>query len=224
MKNFLSLAVYGIVAMAIFSATTANAATNLIVNGGFEQPAGVATWIPFKPEGVPGWSGSDAVEIWNSSKMGVTPYEGVQHAELNSHGIDNHYADGVAPFSLYQEIATTAGQTYQLSFAYRARSSSDESFWVGASTDTIFEPTGNDASSSWLMDDHVTGQWSTFTDTFVATSSLSTVYFLTLNPTGTVGNFVDNVSVSAVPVPAAVWLFGSAFAGLIGFGRRKTKF
>ena len=33
----------------------------------------------------------------------------------------------------------------------------------------------------------------------------------------------DNVSltVSAVPVPAAVWLFGTALVGLIGFGRRK---
>jgi hypothetical protein len=29
------------------------------------------------------------------------------------------------------------------------------------------------------------------------------------------------VSASAVPVPGAVWLFGSAMAGLIGFGRRK---
>jgi len=29
--------------------------------------------------------------------------------------------------------------------------------------------------------------------------------------------------VSAVPVPGAVWLFGSAMAGLVGFGRRKSK-
>jgi hypothetical protein len=31
------------------------------------------------------------------------------------------------------------------------------------------------------------------------------------------------LNVSAVPVPGAVWLFGSAMAGLIGFGRRKNK-
>lgn len=31
------------------------------------------------------------------------------------------------------------------------------------------------------------------------------------------------VSVTAVPVPSAVWLFGSALLGLAGFGRRKTK-
>jgi len=31
------------------------------------------------------------------------------------------------------------------------------------------------------------------------------------------------LTVSQVPVPGAVWLFGSAMAGLIGFGRRKSK-
>ena len=40
------------------------------------------------------------------------------------------------------------------------------------------------------------------------------------------GSWVDTtdgykLSVSAVPIPGAVWLFGSAMAGLIGFGRRK---
>lgn len=31
------------------------------------------------------------------------------------------------------------------------------------------------------------------------------------------------LTVSQVPVPGAVWLFGSAMAGLVGFGRRKSK-
>jgi hypothetical protein len=38
---------------------------------------------------------------------------------------------------------------------------------------------------------------------------------------GTYG-VVANLSVQPVPVPGAVWLFGSAIAGLIGFGRRKS--
>jgi hypothetical protein len=36
------------------------------------------------------------------------------------------------------------------------------------------------------------------------------------------GTGFSGLSVAAVPVPAAVWLFGSALAGLIGFGRRKA--
>lgn len=33
---------------------------------------------------------------------------------------------------------------------------------------------------------------------------------------------IDNISFSVVPVPAAVWLFGSGLIGLIGIARRKT--
>ena len=37
------------------------------------------------------------------------------------------------------------------------------------------------------------------------------------------GNQADiNVSVSSVPVPAAVWLFGSALLGLTGLKRKST--
>lgn len=34
--------------------------------------------------------------------------------------------------------------------------------------------------------------------------------------------YLANISVAAVPVPGAVWLFGSAVAGMVGFGRRKA--
>lgn len=35
------------------------------------------------------------------------------------------------------------------------------------------------------------------------------------------GPALDDVVVTAVPVPAAVWLFGSGRLGLIGFARKK---
>ena len=37
------------------------------------------------------------------------------------------------------------------------------------------------------------------------------------------GGVADTFGVSAIPVPAAVWLFGTALVGLIGFGKRKSK-
>jgi len=41
--------------------------------------------------------------------------------------------------------------------------------------------------------------------------------------TTTISNFsAPDVSVSAVPVPAAAWLFGSALLGFFGFSRRKV--
>jgi len=33
---------------------------------------------------------------------------------------------------------------------------------------------------------------------------------------------IDNVGVSAVPIPAAVWLFGSGLLGLLGYSRKKA--
>lgn len=43
------------------------------------------------------------------------------------------------------------------------------------------------------------------------------------NPTNAWNMANYKLSISAVPVPGAVWLFGSAMAGLIGFGRRKSR-
>lgn len=37
------------------------------------------------------------------------------------------------------------------------------------------------------------------------------------------GKFDDNVQISATPIPAAVWLFGSGIAALLGFSNRKKK-
>ena len=33
---------------------------------------------------------------------------------------------------------------------------------------------------------------------------------------------IDNVNINAVPVPAALWLFGSGLLGLVGIARRKN--
>jgi hypothetical protein len=36
------------------------------------------------------------------------------------------------------------------------------------------------------------------------------------------GGFPTSLSITAVPVPAAAWMFGSALLGLIGVNRRKS--
>ncbi len=39
---------------------------------------------------------------------------------------------------------------------------------------------------------------------------------------GFVNAYFDGIKTSPVPIPAAIWLFGSALAGLVGLGRRKS--
>jgi hypothetical protein len=46
---------------------------------------------------------------------------------------------------------------------------------------------------------------------------------LTVLTSTNLGNQVAFGEFSAVPVPAAVWLFGTALIGLIGFGKRKSR-
>ena len=53
-------------------------------------------------------------------------------------------------------------------------------------------------------------------------------HYLTISGTGANGasyggNLAVSTSVGAVPVPGAVWLFGSALAGLVGLTRKKAK-
>ena len=62
-----------------------------------------------------------------------------------------------------------------------------------------------------------------FREVFVGDASWSSMEWVAVSytdPDGFFGASIDNVWVSAVPVPAAVWLFGSALAGL-GWMRRK---
>lgn len=77
----------------------------------------------------------------------------------------------------------------------------------------------------------VTGDFSVASVTFQAIGSGASTLSLSefaLNPWASGGSLINpaytdaSVIVSAVPAPAAVWLFGSGLIGLIGISKRKT--
>jgi hypothetical protein len=175
-----------------------SAQANLIVNGGFEDNnVAAGSWAYFSANNVNGWDG-DNIEIWDSF-AGVASAEGSQHAELNAHPFDG------SVFSIFQTFATNVGQTYDVSFFYRARSSSAEqfSFSVG--------------SLAALLNDHTVDAWSQYVGSFVASSTQSSIVFTT-SDVSTVGNFLDGVVVTpsgaGVPEPGPLALFGVGLAGL----------
>lgn len=202
MKTLIKLTIASIAGLVI--STAANA--GLIVNGGFEDTdvnGGSGGWEWYDASNVDGWNGSN-IEIWQDFGA-IGPYEGQQHAELNAHP-----SDGGA-FSIYQTFATTAGATYDLFFAYGARRNNNESFQV--------QLVGAGSLLDQLIDDHTVNEWSTFSYTFTADSSETTLSFTSVTPeTGTVGNFLDAVDVVAVPAPGTLLLLGTV---LMGFGLRK---
>ena len=83
------------------------------------------------------------------------------------------------------------------------------------------------ATTEILPTDWETSGWETFgfdgawDDVSKVVIEDSIFSFGALMPT-TAGIRLDNFSATVVPIPAAVWLFGSALAGLMGFRRIRT--
>lgn len=179
------------------------ASANLLVNGGFEDNnVAPGTWSWYTSDDVNGWDGSN-IEIWDSFN-GVAAAEGSQHAELNAHPSAQN------GFSIFQTFGTVVGQEYDVSFFYRARANNNEAFEFSV---------GN---LGGLMDDHTTSDWSLFQDSFTASSQTSTIRFTSIT-SGTIGNFLDGVSVtSSVPAPGTLALVVMGLFGL-GAARRRVK-
>jgi len=157
---------------------------NLIVNGSFEaNNLPKNSWTVMNSSNVNGWQGSN-IELWHQL-YNVKAADGLIHAELNADGGNS------GAWSIFQPFNTVTGTRYDLSFAYRARASENESFRV-----TV-------ADLNQIVDDHKTNSWSLFKTSFVATDTTTTLRFTSLN-TGTVGNFLDDVKVLASPVLQAV--------------------
>jgi hypothetical protein len=199
-------------------ATSSNA--NLIVNGDFEMTTlgngPLTSWGSrkhlYESGDIQTWNentdgtGSDNIELWTTRRSGNT------FAELNSHGHPDGQVVGV-DWNLFQNFDAEIGEEYELAFNYKARKRNTESFWVEVKNSTL---------SPIKMTDHTTNGWSSFSTVFVANADTLQLDFRTSTSNGTVGNFIDNVSVTAVPEPGALALLGLGLAAL-GFTRRKAK-
>jgi hypothetical protein len=155
---------------------------NLLINGGFEaNELNENSWRAYAPADIQGWDGT-RIELWRSFS-GVDAYEGFNHAELNADPGTG------SPFVIFQSFGTSIGSEYEFSFAYQARDNNDEAFRVDIES-------GSENVFSQVIDDHIVGSWSLFTDVFVATDMYTTISFSTVSPeTSTIGNFIDAVSV-----------------------------
>jgi hypothetical protein len=194
----------------VFCAASANA--NLVVNGGFEDNStgsalgGGGGWKYYDSNDVLGWDGSN-LELWGT--LGIDSYEGDYHAELNSHGQNS------GAWTISQTFNTIAGQGYDLFFAYSARLSngngSSESFSVRV--DGLY----------YELDDHVVGNWNTYSDSFIADGNTATLTFSSIDQQRwTYGNFLDDVRISEVPEPSSLTLLALGFLGL-GAVRKRMK-
>jgi len=190
-------------------------AADLLVNGSFEdEDVANNSWKSFSPDQVDGWDGS-WVEVWDGL-FGRVAADGEQFAELNSINKGNH-----SPFTLYQSVGVEAGGLYNVNFAYQARQNKNEAF-----TFSLLDSTG-DAFFSQDIIHSDTSTWTRFDYDFSAPDELITVSFSSIT-TGTLGNLIDDVSLSrpndnistdvAGPGSAVIALLPIAFIAL----RRRT--
>jgi len=186
------------------TAVTAHAAsTNMVVNGSFEATTqGNKSWNNYAS--LPGWtSGNLGIELRNNA-VG-TASDGSNFVELDTTG--NSFMSQIINH-------TSSVGSYFLTFDYQNRSS------------TAFDTNG----LSWQFG-NVTGvapsfkdyAWHTFNAKVVGLSGSTELKFSAAGTSDSLGSSIDNVSVTkVVPIPGAVWMFGSGLVGLVAAQRRKS--
>ncbi len=170
------------------AATTCQNTTTLS-NGGFEEPVIAPTAYQIMPSAnVPGWESTDpsGIEIWSTGFLGVPAGEGSQFAEINA----------TQPGTLYQDVATTPGQSLQWSLLHRGRSGADVMDVVIGATGGTLDSQGN------LTDD--TAAWGRHTGVYVVPAGQTSTRFgfravSTANGNPSIGNFLDDITFGLGP-------------------------
>jgi hypothetical protein len=196
-------------------ASTASA-VNLLANPGFENPS-TAPGVEYF--GAPGWTdfGGTTFTINNLVVGPAGPHGGSQVMKMFGFG------------GIYQDFAASAGQQW------------DASAWALNDTADLMTPGQVAAVNIEWLNGASTNIGTVFGGTISGLTTANVWQYLTASgvaPSGTAfarivlitGDFAgprggaprfDDASFSVVPVPAAVWLFGSSL-GLLGWFRRKS--
>ena len=199
------------------------AAQNLVQNGGFESPfiVGDQTLTGCPPAGFVWCVGQGNIDL---IQAGWQPGEGRQSIDLN----------GTVAGSIFQDLVTTPGQRYDLSFLFSGNPEGDPSerlemevFWNGTRLGRL----------GWVVDptiqDRFNMLWSPVTiEANLATSALTRLEFRSVtgascapsgNPSTACGPALDAVAVAvvrSVPEPATLLLTTGGLLALGALSRR----
>ncbi|MEN6424513.1 MAG: hypothetical protein ABFE13_04065 [Phycisphaerales bacterium] len=194
-----------VLAIAVLPAAFAHA--NLITNGSFETPdQATGTWSVYGS--IPGWTTTFGPGIEIQDHVTGLAYDGDQFVELDSHSNSG----------MLQQVAVTAGASYDLSFAYSPRpgvaatSTGIEVWFDGGLLDTVAGSGIGLSNTSWsILNYNVT-----------PTGNLVNLEFRAVGTSDSLGGYIDDVQMngSTVPVPGAVVL-GTLGMSLVGWLRRR---
>ena len=206
----------------VFGASTASAA---LLNGGFEEPVQAdGTWNVYN--NITGWTAFDGdagIEIQTGNVGGASAIEGVNKVELDSHGQTNTNS------GMSQSLSLTAG-SYKVSFQYlgRTNDSGTNGIHYGAALTSGLGATveKEDFNPGGIAFGDITGVigdgWTLVSFIFsIGADADVSLGFWAGGSDDTLGGYIDDVQISAVPLPPAMLLFGGAMLGLGWLSRRR---
>lgn len=209
------------VATALTTVAAPALAANLITNGDFElgttPAAGSALVFGGGSSGIAGWNVTgpigNAVDLLNTSYHEANATFGAESGVVS---LDLTGAGNTGPTSgVNQNVATTPGRSYTLSFWVGNQDGSGNSLYLLPSTDDLSINGGPLTPYTNANVSHFMVNWQHFTTTFVASSATTNIAFFNGTPRSDDEAGLDNVSLTAtVPEPASWALMFVGFAGL----------
>lgn len=191
---------------ALLAAPVLATAQNLVANGSFEADAQAAGSWSIQP-GLSGWSGGlFGVELRND--VAGAAFDGANFVELDSARGD----------LISQEIATSAGQLYTVSFAYAAHTglallfNGVEVLWNGVSQGVFF---GNPQGA--------TNVWSLQSLTVAGAPGSSRLTFRAVGDAHAPGGVLDAVAVTSAVAEPGTFVLMLAGLGAVGFLARRYR-
>ena len=207
-------------AAAVLCVSVSGAGAATLINGGFEEP-GIGGFGFRRSADVPGWTAVNGnMEFWYPwFQRGISGYEGQQFIELNSD--DRRVNGSTRKATIFQDVTgIEAGTRLDFSFAHRGRTKDEDlrfSLIDVTHGQTLFSDDYTGLKGAWTLND------STALPAIIALGGTVRLQFESLEG-GTLGNLIDDVSLTPapVPVPAAFLLLGTGLLSLGLLRRRRA--